>query len=95
MVFLPCITTLKSATCPLPYIYIYIQIDVSLLYSAPRVVEDGVPASALATWTTRFLPFTFVALQINVKIKIVSGSPCGAVAAETKRAQANWVVLDK
>ncbi|GAV60517.1 Pkinase_Tyr domain-containing protein [Cephalotus follicularis] len=33
--------------------------------------------------------------KINVKIKIVSGSPCGAVAAETKKAQANWVVLDK
>lgn len=33
--------------------------------------------------------------QINVKIKIVSGSPCGAVAAEAKRALASWVVLDK
>ncbi|XP_031487962.1 inactive protein kinase SELMODRAFT_444075-like [Nymphaea colorata] len=33
--------------------------------------------------------------KINVKIKIISGSPCGAVAAETKRAQANWVILDK
>ncbi|KAL7162603.1 hypothetical protein ACSBR2_042986 [Camellia fascicularis] len=33
--------------------------------------------------------------KINVKIKIVSGSPCGAVAAEAKRAQANWVILDK
>ncbi|XP_031503988.1 inactive protein kinase SELMODRAFT_444075-like [Nymphaea colorata] len=33
--------------------------------------------------------------KINIKIKIVSGSPCGAVAAETKRAQANWVILDK
>ncbi|KAL6957504.1 non-specific serine,threonine protein kinase [Sarracenia purpurea var. burkii] len=33
--------------------------------------------------------------KINVKIKIVTGSPCGAVAAEAKRAQANWVVLDK
>ncbi|PSR96158.1 Inactive protein kinase [Actinidia chinensis var. chinensis] len=33
--------------------------------------------------------------KINVKIKIVSGSPCGAVAAEAKRTQANWVVLDK
>lgn len=33
--------------------------------------------------------------QINVKIKIVSGSPSGAVASEAKRAQANWVVLDK
>ncbi|CAN1162363.1 Inactive protein kinase SELMODRAFT_444075 [Linum perenne] len=33
--------------------------------------------------------------KINVKIKIVSGSPCGAVAGETKKAKANWVVLDK
>ncbi|KAF8096601.1 hypothetical protein N665_0305s0023 [Sinapis alba] len=33
--------------------------------------------------------------KINVKIKIVSGSPYGAVAAESKKAQANWVVLDK
>ncbi|XP_038985230.1 inactive protein kinase SELMODRAFT_444075-like isoform X2 [Phoenix dactylifera] len=33
--------------------------------------------------------------KINVKIKIVSRSPCGVVAAESKRAQANWVVLDK
>ncbi|XP_059641206.1 inactive protein kinase SELMODRAFT_444075 [Cornus florida] len=33
--------------------------------------------------------------KINVKIKIVSGSPCGAVAAEAKRTEANWVVLDK
>ncbi|KAG5523518.1 hypothetical protein RHGRI_035354 [Rhododendron griersonianum] len=33
--------------------------------------------------------------KINVKIKVVSGSPCGAVAAEAKKAQANWVVLDK
>ncbi|XP_010489812.1 PREDICTED: inactive protein kinase SELMODRAFT_444075-like, partial [Camelina sativa] len=33
--------------------------------------------------------------KINVKIKIVSGSPYGAVASESKKAQANWVVLDK
>ncbi|XP_042455697.1 inactive protein kinase SELMODRAFT_444075-like [Zingiber officinale] len=33
--------------------------------------------------------------KIIVKIKIVSGSPCGAVAAESKRVQANWVVLDR
>ncbi|KAJ4831188.1 hypothetical protein Tsubulata_039513 [Turnera subulata] len=33
--------------------------------------------------------------KINVKIKIVSGSPCGAVATEAKRVQTNWVVLDK
>ncbi|KAF5745485.1 inactive protein kinase [Tripterygium wilfordii] len=33
--------------------------------------------------------------KINVRIKIVSGSPSGAVAAEAKKAQASWVVLDK
>ncbi|GMI82126.1 hypothetical protein like AT3G13690 [Hibiscus trionum] len=33
--------------------------------------------------------------KINVKIKIVSGSQCGAVASEAKQAQASWVVLDK
>ncbi|CAA6666088.1 unnamed protein product [Spirodela intermedia] len=33
--------------------------------------------------------------KTNVKIKIVSGTPAGAVAAESKRAQASWVVLDK
>ncbi|KAL3824435.1 hypothetical protein ACJIZ3_020464 [Penstemon smallii] len=33
--------------------------------------------------------------RINVKIKIVSGTPCGAVAAEAKKNQSNWVVLDK
>nr|XP_027123922.1 inactive protein kinase SELMODRAFT_444075-like [Coffea arabica] len=33
--------------------------------------------------------------KINVKIKIVAGSPFGSVAAEARRTQANWVVLDK
>nr|CAB3464278.1 unnamed protein product [Digitaria exilis] len=33
--------------------------------------------------------------KINVKIKILSGSPSGTVANESKRAQASWVVLDK
>ncbi|XP_013670702.2 inactive protein kinase SELMODRAFT_444075 isoform X2 [Brassica napus] len=33
--------------------------------------------------------------KVNVRIKIVSGSPCGAVASEAKESQATWVVLDK
>ncbi|KAJ1284189.1 hypothetical protein BS78_03G186200 [Paspalum vaginatum] len=33
--------------------------------------------------------------KINVTTKLVSGSPSGVVAAECKRAQASWVVLDK
>ncbi|KAM1113689.1 hypothetical protein ACFX2J_046245 [Malus domestica] len=33
--------------------------------------------------------------KINVKIKIISGSPSGSVAVEVKKAQASWVVLDK
>lgn len=33
--------------------------------------------------------------KIKFKTKVVSGSPCGAVAAEAKRSQTNWVILDK
>lgn len=33
--------------------------------------------------------------KINVKIKIVFESPCGAVYGEAKRTKANKVVLDK
>ncbi|KAL6585125.1 hypothetical protein OROMI_004414 [Orobanche minor] len=33
--------------------------------------------------------------KINMKIKVVSGTPCGSVAAEAKKIEANWVVLDK
>ncbi|XP_039004678.1 inactive protein kinase SELMODRAFT_444075-like, partial [Hibiscus syriacus] len=33
--------------------------------------------------------------KINVKIKSVSESSCGAVAEEAKQAQSSWVVLDK
>ncbi|GAA0138393.1 hypothetical protein LIER_00148 [Lithospermum erythrorhizon] len=33
--------------------------------------------------------------KIMVKIKVVSGTQCGSVAAEAKRSKANWVVFDK
>ncbi|KAK8939622.1 hypothetical protein KSP40_PGU015098 [Platanthera guangdongensis] len=33
--------------------------------------------------------------ESNIKLKIVSGSPYGAVAAESKNVQASWVVMDK
>ncbi|XP_020583878.1 inactive protein kinase SELMODRAFT_444075-like isoform X2 [Phalaenopsis equestris] len=33
--------------------------------------------------------------KMKIKVKIISGSPCGAVVAESRRVQANWVVLDK
>ncbi|PWA46817.1 hypothetical protein CTI12_AA505060 [Artemisia annua] len=33
--------------------------------------------------------------KVNVKIKLVSGSPCGVVAAEAKKLHASWVVLDR
>ncbi|VVB00226.1 unnamed protein product [Arabis nemorensis] len=33
--------------------------------------------------------------KVNVKIKIVSGSPCGAVVSEAKISEVNWIVLDK
>ncbi|OMO67336.1 hypothetical protein CCACVL1_20610 [Corchorus capsularis] len=33
--------------------------------------------------------------KVSVRIKIVPGSPYGIVAAEAKKAQSNWVILDK
>lgn len=33
--------------------------------------------------------------EVNVKINIVPRTPCGAVAADAKRNNVNWVVLDK
>ncbi|KAE8688431.1 Proline-rich receptor-like protein kinase PERK1 [Hibiscus syriacus] len=33
--------------------------------------------------------------QVKVRIKIVPGSPYGIVATEAKKAQSNWVILDK
>ncbi|CAL5360396.1 inactive protein kinase SELMODRAFT_444075-like [Camellia sinensis] len=33
--------------------------------------------------------------KTKVKVKVVSGSPCGVVASEAKRAHTSWVVLDK
>ncbi|KAF5807978.1 putative protein kinase RLK-Pelle-PERK-2 family [Helianthus annuus] len=33
--------------------------------------------------------------KVNVKIKVVSGTQCGVVAAEAKKIHASWVVLDK
>ncbi|XP_050374232.1 inactive protein kinase SELMODRAFT_444075 isoform X2 [Argentina anserina] len=33
--------------------------------------------------------------KIRIRIKILSGSPSGVVAAEAKKAQSNWVILDK
>ncbi|KAI9124712.1 hypothetical protein K1719_004634 [Acacia pycnantha] len=33
--------------------------------------------------------------KINIRIKIISGSLCGGVAAEAKRVQSSWVILDK
>jgi hypothetical protein len=39
-----------------------------------------------------YLPLTS---QVNVKVKVLSASPSGCVATESKTAQASWVVLDK
>ncbi|GKV11898.1 hypothetical protein SLEP1_g23116 [Rubroshorea leprosula] len=33
--------------------------------------------------------------KVKVRVKIVSSSPCGVVAAEAKKVQSNWVILDK
>ncbi|KAJ9183836.1 hypothetical protein P3X46_007643 [Hevea brasiliensis] len=33
--------------------------------------------------------------KIKIRVKVVAGSSCGVVAAEAKKAQSNWVILDK
>lgn len=33
--------------------------------------------------------------KIKMKIKVISGTPCGVVAAEAKKTRTQWVVLDK
>lgn len=33
--------------------------------------------------------------KIKIRVKILSGSSCGAVAAEAKRVQSSWVILDR
>jgi len=33
--------------------------------------------------------------QMKVKVKVISGSQSGVVAAEARRVQTRWVVLDK
>ncbi|XP_054777055.1 inactive protein kinase SELMODRAFT_444075-like isoform X2 [Prosopis cineraria] len=33
--------------------------------------------------------------KIKIRVKIISGSLCGGVAAEAKRVQSSWVILDK
>ncbi|XP_010047596.2 inactive protein kinase SELMODRAFT_444075 [Eucalyptus grandis] len=33
--------------------------------------------------------------KVKVRLKIVSNTPCGVVAAEAKRVHSNWVILDK
>ncbi|KAL8537719.1 hypothetical protein ACS0TY_012749 [Phlomoides rotata] len=71
------------------------------LWGFPRF-SSGDCASARKSDITDYCSQMFLQLhevydpkKINVKIKIVSGTPCGAVAAEARRNQANWVVLDK
>ncbi|KAK9071230.1 hypothetical protein SSX86_009798 [Deinandra increscens subsp. villosa] len=38
---------------------------------------------------------TYDSNNIKIKIKVISGTPCGVVAAEAKKTRTQWVVLDK
>lgn len=38
---------------------------------------------------------SFHKLQVRVKIKVVTGTPSGAVAAEARWSGFHWVILDK
>jgi len=37
----------------------------------------------------------FLIMQVRVKIKVVTGTPSGAVAAEARWSGSHWVILDK
>lgn len=41
-----------------------------------------------------FPPFD-LSEQIKIRVKVVSSSSSGVVAAEVKKAQSNWIILDK
>lgn len=41
-----------------------------------------------------FTPFDSFS-QVKIRIKVVAGSSSGVVATEAKKAQSNWVILDK
>ena len=48
----------------------------------------------LLSCTESFPPFD-LSEQIKIRVKVVSSSSCGVVAAEVKKAQSNWIILDK
>ncbi|KAL6006019.1 hypothetical protein ACLOJK_040064 [Asimina triloba] len=65
-------------------------------YGAFRDLEETVPVAIEGLTQELFWSGSAILqIHINVKIKIVSGSPTGVVATESKKAHANWVVLDK
>jgi len=39
--------------------------------------------------------FALIIMQINVRIKIVFASLDGVIAAEAKKSNSNWVILDR
>ena len=41
------------------------------------------------------MTFLFLIMQVRVKIKVVTGTPGGAVAAEARWSGSHWVILDK
>lgn len=51
----------------------------------------------LSIFVLQYIVYTVTKIlsQVKVKIKVVSGSQLGAVAAEAKRTKTHWVVLDK
>lgn len=52
----------------------------------------------LKVWHSIFVKLAFSIfpkMQVRMKIKVVTGTPSGAVAAEARWSGSHWVILDK
>lgn len=60
----------------------------------PNKVSD--PSNSEILVPSYRIPTSFSSIsQMKVKVKVISGSQSGVVAAEARRVQTRWVVLDK
>jgi hypothetical protein len=65
------------------------------VYDPTKVFFPTPPQPTQTILVQRSISYPPLVSQVNVKVKVLSGSPSGRVATESKTAQASWVVLDK
>lgn len=66
------------------------------IYDPDKVSDPSNSDIIVPSRNTYGIPTSFSSiLQIKVKVKVICGSQSGVVAAEARRVQTRWVVLDK